>query len=316
MRKMWHAAAALAVMGTLLAGEPFFDASAIGTMRAEAAKEQWVWIASDQKYGKFFAPSNVQVKSKVNDVATCISAWIKTVYTPGGAKETIDIYGIEASIPDPRSLAYSLAQVEVYPQERKVAYILENFYNTENKIIWSRVHEPPKEIEIYYDAFDEAYFVALVDQVFRHGEREQKDAPYRWKELWVSLGAGEITTTALADFASMRLAGNNLIYWEWQETKNKDGELLEVKFMKKALNYEQGTEKIVSGRMWTAATDWQDMDTDGRYVTIPKESHTYQGLERLRAIVKGYQYWLNRYRTDLPQAGNEKKDAKDQKSSK
>ena len=56
MRKMRYAAAALAVMGTLLAGAPFLDAPAVGTMRAEAAKEQWVWISSDQKYGKFFSP--------------------------------------------------------------------------------------------------------------------------------------------------------------------------------------------------------------------------------------------------------------------
>ena len=77
MRKIRYAAAALAVMGTLLAGAPFCDAPPVGTMRAEAAKEQWVWISSDQKYGKFFSPSNVQIKSKVNGVATCISAWIK-----------------------------------------------------------------------------------------------------------------------------------------------------------------------------------------------------------------------------------------------
>ena len=152
---MWHAAAALAVMGTLLAGEPFFDASAIGTMRAEAAKEQWVWITSDQKYGKFFAPANVQVKSKVNDVATCISAWIKTAYTPGGAKEAIENYGIQASIPDPRTLSYSLALVEVIPQERKISYIQENFYDEKGKVIWSKVYEPPKEYEVNHQSFEE-----------------------------------------------------------------------------------------------------------------------------------------------------------------
>ena len=144
MRKMRYAAAALAVMGTLLAGAPFFDAPPVGTMRAEAAKEQWVWISSDQKYGKFFSPSNVQIKSKVNGVATCISAWIKTAYTPGGAQEAIENYGIQASIPDPRTLSYSLALVEVIPQERKISYIQENFYNADGKVIWSTVYEPQK----------------------------------------------------------------------------------------------------------------------------------------------------------------------------
>ena len=80
--------------------------------------------------------------------------------------------------------------------------------------------------------------------------------------------------------------------------------------MKKALNYEQGTEKIVKGDIWTPAAGWQQIETDGRYSAITKESAAYPGLERLRAIVKGYQYWLKRYRTDLSQASNGKKDTK------
>ena len=306
MRKVWRAAAVLATMGALLTGEPFFDAPAVGGLRAEAA-EQWVWITSDQKYGKFFSPSNVQIKSKVNDVPTCISAWIKTAYTPGGAQEAIENYGIQASIPDPRKLSYSLALVEVIPQERKISYIQENFYDVNGKVIWSKIYEPPKEYEVNHQSFEEDYYVALVDQVFHHGERAQKDAPDRWRRLWTSEGPDGATTEAMADFSTMRLSGNNLIYWEWQETKNKGGELVNVRFMKKALNPEQGTEKIISEERWTSAAGWQTMETDGRYETIPKDSKAYPGLERLRATVKGYQYWLNRYRTDLPQTQNAKK---------
>lgn len=307
MRKMWRAAAALAMMGAFLTGTPVPDAPGIGVLRAEAAKEQWVWITSDQKYGKFFAPANVQVKSKVNDVATCISAWIKTAYTPGGAKEAIENYGIQASIPDPRTLSYSLALVEVIPQERKISYIQENFYDEKGKVIWSKVYEPPKEYEVNHQSFEEDYYVALVDQVFHHGERAQKDAPDRWRRLWTSESADGAVTEAMADFSTMRLSGNNLIYWEWQETKSKDGELTDVKFMKKALNHEQGTEKVISAEHWTTAAGWKKMETDGRYETIPKDDRAYPGLERLRAIVKGFQYWLNRYHTDQPQTSNAKK---------
>ena len=71
-----------------------------------------------------------------------------------------------------------------------------------------------------------------------------------------------------------------------------------------------GTEKIVKGDIWTPAAGWQQIETDGRYAAITKESAAYHGLERLRAIVKGYQYWLNRYRVDLPQTANAKKDQK------
>lgn len=314
MKSIGRTALVLAAAAVLTAGAPSFDAQGNAFSRAEAAQPQaeqkWTWIASDQNYGKFFSPANVQVKSSVNGVATCISAWIKTVFTPGGAQETIDNYGIEASIPDPRSLSYSLALVEVVPQERTIFYIQENFYNVDGKVIWSHVYDPPKDYDINHRKFDEDYYVALVDHVFHHGERAQKDDPYRWKELWVLTGAGGVTTTALADFTTMHLSGSNLIYWEWQETKDKDGQVIDIKFMKKALNYEQGTEKVVKGQIWTPVGNWQDLETDGRYVVISKEIAAYKGLERLRAIVKGYQYWLNRYRTDLPQTENAKKDKK------
>ncbi len=319
MKKIGRAALVLAAAAVLSAGGSLIEAPETVVSRAEAAQadQQWTWIASDQKYGKFFAPSNVQVKSSVNGVATCISAWIKTVYTPGGAQETIGTYGIEASIPDPRSLAYSLALVEVIPQERKIFYVQENFYNADGKVIWSKVYEPPKDYEVNHQKFDEDYYVALVDQVFHHGERAQKDAPDRWKQLWATTGTGGVTTVALADFTTMRLVGDNLVYWEWQETQNKAGQVTDIKFMKKALNYEQGTEKVISAQYWTPAdADFRDVETDGRYVVIEKDSPAYHGLERLRAIVKGYQYWLNRYRTDLPLTTNAKRDAQDKSSAK
>ncbi len=310
MKRVGRTALFLAAAAVFTAGGPSFDVPTIAVPRVEAAEQQWTWIASDQKYGKFYAPSNVKIKSQMNGVATCITAWIKTSYTPGGAQEAIANYGIEASIPDPRVLSYSLALVEVIPQERKITYIQENFYDASGKIIWSKVYEPPKEYEVNSQSYEEDYYVALVDQVFYHGERAMKDAPDRWKLLWSSETAGGGSTEAMADMTTMRLVGGNLIYWEWQETKNKDGELLEVKHMKKSLNPDQGTEKIIRGDVWTTAAGWQELKTDGRYEAIPKGGGAYHGLERLRAIVKGYQYWLNRYRTDLPQTANAKKDKK------
>ncbi len=316
MKRIGRATLLLAAVVGFMAGDLPAPLSDFGAPRAEAAQQEWTWITSDQKYGKFYSPSNVQVKQQVNGVPTCISAWIKTAYTPGGAEEVIGNYNIQASIPDPRTLKYSLARVDVYPQERKVVYLQENFYDEAGKVIWSKVYEPPKEYEVNSQSYEEDYYVALVDHIFYHGERAMKEAPDRWKQLWVSTGAGGNTTEAMADMTTMRLSGGNLIYWEWQETKDKNGDFLEVKHMKKALNYEQGTEKIVKGDIWTSVNGWQPMETDGRYATIRKESAAYPGLERLRAIVKGYQYWLNRYRTDLPQGKDAKKDSKDKESAK
>ncbi|MBQ8697560.1 MAG: hypothetical protein IJ521_00980, partial [Schwartzia sp.] len=241
MKRIGRSALLLAAAAVFAAGGPPEALPTFVVPRAEAAAVNWTWIASDQKYGKFFAPSNVQVRSSLNGVATCISAWIKTTYTADGAQEVIENYGIESSIPDPRALSYSLALVEVRPQERMISYVQENFYGADGKVVWSKVYEPPKEYEVNHQSFEEDYYVALVDQVFHHGERARKDAEDRWKRLWISEGAGGVTTESMADTTTMRLAGSNLIYWEWQETKDKSGQVLEIKFMKKALNPDQGT---------------------------------------------------------------------------
>ncbi len=278
-------------------------AGAVQAAETSQAAENWTWIASDQKYGKFYAPAHVKTEASINGVATRISAWTKTVYSFGGAQETIANYGIEASIPDPRQLAYSLALVEVHPQTREIEYIQENFYSPDHKVIWSKVYETPRTVkEINSQAFDEDFYVVIVDTVFHHGEHDRQQAQDRWISLWQSTLPDGSTVNSMADTTTMRLTADNLVFWEWLETKDKAGNVVEVKFMKKALNAAQGTEKIIRGTVWTTAAGWQDMgpSLDGRYTAIPAGSAAEKGLVRLRAFIKGYQFWLNRYRTDSP----------------
>lgn len=281
-----------------------------GTL-AEAAANEWVWIDSDTKYGKYYAPSHVKVESAINGVPTQLSAWTKTVYTAGGAQETIANYGIEASIPDPKRLAYSTALLLVRPQTREIEYVQENFYDPNNKVIWSKVYDPRTTKEINSQSFDEDFYVAIVDSVFHYGERERQKAADRWVLLWESKSESGSMSSARADMTTMRMAGDNLIYWEWMETKDAAGNITEVKFTKKALNGQQGTEKIISGRVWNAAAGWKDMADmlDGRYTAIRAGTAQEHGLVRLRAFIKGYTHWLNRYRTDLGAGGNAAKPA-------
>ena len=268
----------------------------------EAASNEWVWIDGDAKYGKYFAPSHVKVESSINGVATQLSAWTKTVYTVEGAAETIENYGIEASIPDPKRLAYSTALLLLRPQTREIEYVQENFYDPDNKVIWSKVYDPRTTKEINSQSFDEDFYAAIVDAVFHYGERERQKASDRWVLLWESKSESGSMSSARADMTTMRMAGDNLIYWEWLETKDKAGNITEVKFMKKALNGQQGTEKIISGRAWDTIDGWKDMADmlDGRYTAIRPGTAQEHGLVRLRAFIKGYTHWLNRYRTDLP----------------
>ena len=223
--------AALLLSSIFLISTPVSSAPAPAASAAKT-RQEWTQIASDKKYGKLFSPSRVKVESSVNGVATRIGAWIKTSYTVEGARETIEAYGIEKSIPDPGKLSYSVGYVEVVPQERKLFYVKEDFYDAEGNALWSTVYEPPKEHEINHRKFEEDYYVAIVDRVFHHGEREQKDSEDRWKHLWEKQSGGR-TTHAYGDMTTMRLSGDNLIYWEFQETKDSEGNTVEVHFLRR-----------------------------------------------------------------------------------
>lgn len=267
----------------------------------EAAEVQWYWLKSDDKYSKYFDPESVTVVKKAltdsgREVATEIEAWTKTTYTHEGAAETIRSYGLSSVLPDPRALSYSLALFRINPQTRTLQYAREDFYNSKNQIIWSKADGRVKEINS--QAFDEDFYAAIVDEVFKQGEVERKNASDRWIDLWTYTDRQGYTTNVSADTTTMQLKGNNLILWEWQTVKNSDGQTLEIRFMKKAVNLPQGTEKTTSGEIWTASTKrWRDLEdeNDGNYVMIDSSSPAYKGLVRLRAYVKGYSKWVTRY---------------------
>ena len=277
------------------------DASASAKAAANAAAD-WKWIASDDKYGKYYVPQNVQIVSSVNGVATRLSAWTKTTYTYAGAMETIANYEIQAVLPDPSQLAYSLALVEISPQLRTIEYAQENFYNAQGKVIWSKIYDPRKPKEINSQSFDEPFYDAIVDAVFHYGEATQAAAPTRWISLWQVKGKDGSGSSSIADMTTMRHRGDNLIYWEWVEEKNPQGQVQEIKFMKKAVNLEQATQKIIECKYWSGAAGWQDLaaELDGRYTPIKLDSYEGAGYKRLKAYDAGYQHWVNRYRTDLP----------------
>ena len=267
----------------------------------EAAEVQWYWLKSDDKYSKYFDPESVTVVKKAltdsgREVATEIEAWTKTTYTYEGAAETIKSYGISAILPDPRALSYSLALFRINPQTRTLQYAREDFYNAKNQIIWSKADGRVKEINS--QAFDEDFYAAIVDEVFKQGEVERKNASDRWIDLWTYTDRQGYTTSVSADTTTMQLKGNNLILWEWQTMKNSEGQTLEIRFMKKAVNLPQGTEKITSGEIWTVSTKrWRDLEdeNDGNYVMIDNSSPAYKGLVRLRAYAKSYTKWVTRY---------------------
>ena len=276
----------------------------------ENSKEvSWYFLNTDAKYAKYFDPASVKVTKKAktddgNEIPTEIQAWTKTTYSDEGAASTVKEYGISKTIPDPNVLSYSLALLKINPQTRTVQYVREDFYNADGTVIWSTTEGRVKEINS--QSFDEDFYAAIVDEVFRHGEVDRKNAKDRWIDLWTNTNDKGETTKVIADTTTMQLKGTNLIVWEWEETKNSAGQVTQIRFMKKAVNLPQGTERIAAGSMWTAAKKWTDLDDefDGAYKSITEEDPAYKGLIRLRAYAKGYSTWVTRYSITGNTTGN------------
>lgn len=267
----------------------------------DAGGTDWYWLSSDEKYSNFFDPASVVTTASVETargrVPTEIEAYIKTGYSYGGAQETIAAYGIGEVIPDPAQLAFSVALLKVNPQNRTVQYMKEDFYDASGRVLWS--HTDGREKEINSQSFDEQYYDAIVDHVFHQHELERRVAQDRWQDLWTSEVDG-LTTTAIADTTTMRRKGDNLIYWEWDTVKNVAGDTLEIKFLKKAVNLPQGTERIVAARYWSGQTGWKDMEDDmgGAYRLIKSGMPQADGLTVLRLYAKDHAAWVDRYRID------------------
>ena len=217
----------LKIFLAVIVGINFFSAAnAAPNLNAE-----WYWLKSDDKYSKYFDPDSVKVVKQARitkkiknskgeittnerEVPTEIEAWTKTVYTYEGAAETINNYGITSTLPDPKVLSYSLALLRINPQTRTLQYAREDFYNANNQIIWSKADGRIKEINS--QSFDEDFYCSIVDEVFRQGEVERKNAKDRWIDLWTYTNSEGFTTTATADTTTMQMKGTNLILWEWQ----------------------------------------------------------------------------------------------------
>ena len=283
----------------LLVGQ-LSTAAAAASAQPEATG--WYWLSSDDNYSKYFDPESVVVTNSVStahgQVPTEIQVWTKTAYSYSGAKETLAAYGLAKSFPDPAKLSYSMAQLLIRPQYRTVQYMAENFYDAQGDVIWSKADSEPKEKEINSQQFDESFYTAAVDQAFhQNDETERAKSADRWTTIFdVTTPEGARTHTT-ADTSTMRMRGDNLIFWEWQETKDSNGKVVEIKFLKMAINLPQATEKVVSGKYWTAQSGWQSLDDslDGQYRMVNRNSNEYKTITALRQYVEANYKWVHRY---------------------
>ena len=282
------------LMFWLLAGQ--------AALAATAPQTDWYWLSSDDSYSKYFDPESVVVTRSVmtdhGPVPTEIQVWTKTAYSYGGAQETLDAYGLTRKFTNPGKLSYSVAQLLIKPQYRTVQYQEEHFYDAQGAVIWSKADPAPKEKEINSQQFDETFYIAAVDQAFHQSlEMERAKAKDRWTTIFDVTTPEGARTHTMADTTTMRMRGDNLIFWEWQETKDSNGKVVEIKFLKMAVNLPQATEKVISGKYWTAQSGWQSLENslDGQYRMVNKTSNEYKTIAALRKYVEANAAWVNRY---------------------
>lgn len=249
----------------------------------------WYWISSDDKYSKYYSPSQIQTE-KFGEIAFKIKAWTRTDYAPGGAAETLNNYGISDIAP--QQLKYSLAEIEINPQNRTLAYVNETFYDENDMVLWQKDYNPIKPKEMNSQEFDEDFYVYIVDSVFDSGEVSHRKAADRWLTLWTNE-----SSRSMADTTTMRMKGDNLIFWEWQEFKNGQGSVQEIKFQKVTVNLRQAMSKVNRYQHWDSSHGWQDLskNTDGMYHTISLAGEEGQGLQVLREYAAQHNEWLCRY---------------------
>lgn len=259
---------------------------------------EWYWISSDDKYSKFYAPEKVQVTKYIGGMAVKIRAWTKTNYSYAGAKETLDNYGLQNI--KPGEMAYSIAEVEVEPQNRTVAYVSETFFNKDGGKLWEKQYSPLRPKEMNSQEFDEDFYCYIVDTVFGLGENERRQASDRWLALWQITGRDGGMIYSMADTTTMRLKGENMIFWEWQEEKNANDEVTNIIFQKKAVNIPQYTEKVIRVMNWKPASGWKDITdtTGGMYHAIQKESSSDKTLKLLKIYEGDHESWVKRYSLD------------------
>lgn len=264
--------------------------SFLSTQISFAADSEWYWINSDDKYSKYFSTTRINTISSENNIPTCIEDWIKTGYAPGGAAETIN--NMKLPIKDPNQLSYSLARVQINPQDRTLRYMEEIFYDKDGTALYTLKHAKPINKDINSQSFDEKFYAMIVDKVFNKGEGGRLISNARWLGLW-SNASGESS----ADTATMRQIGNNVIVWIWQENKAGDGNVISIQFMKKEYDLQNLTARTLKYNFWSADTGWIDKtpNLDKNMHSIIPESTEDVEFKKIRYYANKYADWVTRY---------------------
>ena len=160
--------------------------------------------------------TRITTVSSQKNIPTCIEDWIKTGYAPGGAAEAIS--NMKLPIDDPNKLSYSLARIQINPQERTLRYMEEIFYDKDGTALYTLKYTNPVIKDINSQSFDEKFYAMIVDRVFNKGEGGRLISKERWLTLWDN-ASGD----SAADTATMRQINNDIFVCWIDQTASVEG---------------------------------------------------------------------------------------------
>ena len=264
-----------------------------------AADSEWYWINSDNKYSKFFSMTRINVVASQNNIPTAVEDWIKTGYAPGGAAEAIK--NMKLSIDDPNKLVYSLARIQINPQERTLRYLEEIFYDKDGNALYTLNYANPVDKDINSQAFDEKFYAMILDRVFNKGEGGRLISKERWLNLW-SNSSG----SSSADTATLRQIGNNVIVWIWQENKDSNGNVSSIQFMKKEYDVKNLKARTLKYNFWSADTNWIDKTpslSKDMHSIVPESTEDVE-FAQIKQYASKFPSWARRYQLDQNKSSN------------
>lgn len=260
-----------------------------------AADSEWYWINSDDKYSKYFSMTRINVTARQNNIPTCIEDWIKTGYAPEGAAEAIS--NMKLPISDPYELSYSLARIQIDPQNRTLTYLEEIFYDKDGKVLYTLNYTNKIKKDINSQSFDEKFYAMIVDRVFNQGEGGRLISKDRWLNLW-SNSSGNSS----ADTATLRKINDNVIVWLWQENKDESGNVNSIQFMKKEYDVKSLTARTLKYSYWSFNTGWVDKTSslDKNMHSIIPESTEDAEFSKIKQFAALNPSWAYRYQMYNP----------------
>lgn len=263
-----------------------------------ADDSEWYWISSDDKYSKYFSMTRITTVSSQKNIPTCIEDWIKTGYAPGGAAEAIS--NMKLPIDDPNKLSYSLARIQINPQERTLRYMEEIFYDKDGTALYTLKYTNPVVKDINSQSFDEKFYAMIVDRVFNKGEGGRLISKERWLTLW-----NNASGDSAADTATMRQINNDIFVWIWQENKDNSGNVSSIQFMKKQYNVKSLTAQTLKYHFWSAQTGWIDQtaSVEEAHSIIPESTEDVE-FGKIKEYAAKNPSWVFRYQLNNPVSAN------------